>query len=405
MLNEAEMATFLTAPKAKKWVNCPGSVELELLVPYERSVESSVFSEESSLLHEMTRECLICDKSPDDWLLEAREEIAMGEEAYLFPEHYLEPLDYYVDYVRSTRIEDDATLLIEKDVSFDLLVPGGHGTVDAIVIDGETCHIIHLSAKPERLEAKDNHQLILYALGAMFTLRKAFRCDTFNLTIVQPMHYHRSSWVITHDELLAWGKVITKQVESAVSTQPHFSPSLAACSQCRARGLCKPLADHCMEMMTTIEQHMKETLDMRHINLMSAHEISEALDQLPLLALWKEALEHQAMEKIEQGVNIPGYELKSTKPKSSWNNVQAAAIIMDQLKLDYLKKQSKRALLPEHILSPDEIKHQHSEHLYLFEGFIETKQDKSLIKKTTIKQSLPKPTDCNIKHEVNEIAA
>ena len=88
MLDETEMATFLTAPKATKWVNCPGSVGLELLIPYERSVESSVFSEENSLLHEMTRECLICDKSPDDWLLEAREEIAMGEEAYLFPEHY-----------------------------------------------------------------------------------------------------------------------------------------------------------------------------------------------------------------------------------------------------------------------------------------------------------------------------
>ena len=397
MLEQRDIPDTLTAATANKWVNCPGSAELEQSFPY----RPRRFLEDSLLLHELAAECLDSDKTPDELQAEYKSCLDVGEEAHLLAERHLEALDDYIDYVKSLIVDEETTLLVDKKVNYNHVIPDGEGLIDAIVIDEGICHIIDLSAVRMPVDAKKNHQLLLYALGAIASIRETYHCDLFKLTCVQPLLHRRSSWEITRDELKVWGDTIKNSVKSALSAQPHFSPSLTACSRCQARSRCKPLAVHCMKF---IKQH-QESLTMYDANKLNPNELSKILNELPLIKLWQESVEQKAIESLKQGYEIPGYALTYTKPTVSWTHDQAAANVMGKLGLTEREIYHDAVVLAAKVKSPEQVKYRLGDKYHLLEKLIKTQQGEPGLISTKVKKQLLVQPDRSAYSDLRVIAA
>ena len=387
MLEQRDISDTLTAATANKWVNCPGSVELEQSFPDQSTRQLT----EYGLLHEFASECLDSNKTASTIMFENRAYQVKGEEINFLSDALVEAVDDYVNYVKSFVIDEETILLVEHTVYYDHIVAGGKSKVDAIVIDAGVCHIIDLSIGKRPINANKNHQLLIDALGAIATIREAYQCDLFKLTSVQPLLRRRSSWEITRDELIGWGENIKNSVQSALSAQPHFSPSFIACGQCKARGLCKPLAKHCLNTMQLMKQQ-QENLIMSHINQLSPDEQSQLLDQLPLIQLWQESLEKAAIERLKEGREVPGYELAHAKPALSWTNPQAAANVMTKLGLTSREIYQPQVVSAKRVKSPDKVKNRLGEDFKALEKLIKTQQgEPSLISTKAKKQLMIQP--------------
>ena len=384
MLEQRDIPDTLTAATAMKWVNCPGSAELESSFDF----KPRVYLEDSLWLHELASDCLEFNQTPDDLYAEYKTCREEGEEASILTERQLQALDDYINYVKSLLVDENSQLRVDEKVSYNHIVPGGKGKVDAMVIDEGVCHIIDLSAVRMPVDAKKNHQLLLYALGAIASIRETYHCDLFKLTCVQPLLHRRSSWEITRDELKVWGDTIKNSVKSALSAQPHFSPSLTACSRCQARSRCTPLAVHCMKF---IKQH-QESLTMYDANKLNPNELSKILNELPLIKLWQESVEQKAIERLKQGYEIPGYALTYTKPTVSWTHDQAAANVMSKLGLTEREIYHDEVVLAAKVKSPEQVKYRLGDKYHLLEKLIKTQQgEPSLISTKAKKQLLVQP--------------
>ncbi len=318
----------LRPSNAVKWMNCPASIQMEHGLP----AEASSFAIQGSFLHELAAKCLIYNKTVDDVVFEH----LWDDDACSLTDEEIDMVDSYVQFVRSRLASDyeNSTLLVEHKVMFEQVIPNGVGTVDAVVINEGVCHIIDFKTGHIPVEAKDNYQLILYALGAVYTFYEACFCDLFKLEIFQSSLNHAVCWEITRDELLYWGAIISEKARFALSSNPEVIPSTAACRYCRARGVCKPLAEHCLSLMTN-DVTMEEQFNMREINSLTIDDIDNILSNQSLINLWLKAFNQTAKEKLQQGTYMPNHKLVAGRKTRSWKNPVLAS---DALKAAGLKE-------------------------------------------------------------------
>lgn len=121
----------------------------------------------------------------------------------------LEAAHTYCDYVQS--IEELTNCKVQVEWSFEFPIAGRslHGTIDAVIIDAKRkkAYVIDLkTGSGESVDAYDNSQLLLYAIGtALHCKKQGIQIDNFHLAIVQPLDFQDNAireWVITRDQLI-----------------------------------------------------------------------------------------------------------------------------------------------------------------------------------------------------------
>ena len=102
---------------------------------------------------------------------------------------------------------------LETRVDFGDYVPEGFGTADAILVDGDRlCVVDYKNGAGVLVEAEENPQMMLYALGALKTYGPIYG-DTIrevHLSIVQPNAGGIREWDTTVEALRAWGETVVK---------------------------------------------------------------------------------------------------------------------------------------------------------------------------------------------------
>ena len=118
--------------------------------------------------------------------------------------------DDYVQFVAEAITESknyckDPTVLIEQRLDFSCYVPEGFGTGDCIIVSDKLLHIIDFKyGQGVLVEAEENPQMMLYALGALRLFDSLYSIDTVSMTIFQPRRENVSTWTIGVDELKEW---------------------------------------------------------------------------------------------------------------------------------------------------------------------------------------------------------
>lgn len=318
--------------------------------------QSSSFADEGSVAHALAEKCLEDYSNIDP-------QSFVGHTFLEYPDIEIDAgmADYvqqFMDYVNLL----EGTRYVELRVDFSAFVPEGFGTSDIVVVDSntDTIHIVDLKyGKGIRVDAGDNPQLKLYALGALEEVGFIFDLSPYTkvvMTIHQPRLDHISEEHTTVAELTQWA-VEQVQVQAKLATQiyheeiavesNHYAPSAKACQWCKASGTCKALAEHCLsEALEGFNTVMEAEPEFQDQNSLSPQEIGRVLTLLPLLNKWVGAVEKVALERLNKGREITGYKLVEGRSNRKWDDAEEVEKALRKTKLKVSEIFEKKMLTP-----------------------------------------------------------
>lgn len=334
----------LGASNAHRWLNCPGSVSAEDGIPN----TSSPFAEEGTTAHELAEQVLGMAHLPpkdvkvEDWpryaTVKANEFLDLYED-----QDMADFVRVYVDHVNSLAVGCDA-LDIEMRVSYEDWVPGGFGTADAIIVQGDTLHICDLKyGMGVRVDAEENPQAMLYALGALTMTEMIFDIERIQIHIVQPRLDHISQWEISVPDLLRWAEWVKQRAEEALVEDAPRVPGEKQCRFCRAKASCAALQKMTQDVI------MADFDDLDNVpkaNTLTDDQMRRALEAKPLIEAWLGAVEGLVKERLSNGESFPGYKLVEGKSNRQWSDDwQAAAKLVELIGND-------KAYTPPKLITP-----------------------------------------------------
>ncbi len=295
----------LSASGSDRWARCPGSVKAEEGF----TDKGSNFAAEGTTAHALAEYCLnngVSCASCEGMTFEGRQVDA----------EMCEYVQQYVDYVCSFSGEH----FYEQQVDFGPWVPDGFGTSDAIVIDAKskTLRVIDLKyGKGVRVDAEQNYQAQLYALGAINDMGFLIDVETVFIAIVQPRLDHVSEWEISISDLQSFGDYIKERANLACDPNAERVPGEKQCQWCKAKATCPALYN--LTQQTLLQSFEVIEIDsLPKLNLLSEQQLKLALDNRKLIESWLASVEQYATEQILDGKQIGGYKLVEGRSVRQW---------------------------------------------------------------------------------------
>lgn len=295
---------LLSASGAHRWMSCPASVKEESSV--KRVEMSSPYAEEGTLAHALAEHCLVSDLSPLAFHGVDFQGQTIGYEMAQY-------IQGYCDYINAIEGEKH----YELRLSFDSYVPGGFGTADCIVIEGDTLHVIDLKyGKGVSVDAVENPQLMLYGVGAYLRFRDARDIKRVQLHIYQPRASNVTWWGCDVKKLLEFARSARAKAALALSDNAPHNPSEKACLWCKAKATCKGLDKHIIKVLSKDFDELPDDKP----ESMSDDRISEILANRKLITDWLSAVEDYAKEKLLSGQTVTGWKLVEGRSLRAWKD-------------------------------------------------------------------------------------
>lgn len=303
MAGHAERAhAKLSASGSKRWLACPPSVRLEEAFPD----TTSVFAEEGTAAHELSEIMLAYElKQINKATYTRRLNKFIKENEYYSPEmaDYVEGyVTYVMERVNAMRAKtEDALVLIEQRLDFSDWVPDGFGTGDVLIIGDGLLEIIDLKyGKGVAVEAEENTQMMLYALGALGAHDWMYGIDEVLMTIHQPRLDSISIYQVSAEELYDWAiQEVKPTAEMANNGEGEFKPG-DHCRFCKAKAVCRARADYNLELA-------KE--EFADPDMLTDEEIADLLFRTKELQKWAKDIEEYALNQAENGKRFDGWKL------------------------------------------------------------------------------------------------
>ena len=305
--------SLLSASGAHRWLNCPPSAVLESREPDASSAAAEQGTAAHALAEWKLRRALHqapAFKPESDWIDTEMEHLT---------DDYVAFVQEHISIARETC--DDPQVLIEQRLDFSHIVPGGFGTGDAVIIAEPTLQIIDLKyGQGVLVEAEQNPQLMLYALGAIHAFGSLYDIETVEVTIFQPRRSNVNTWSITVAELEAWAEAEVKpKAELAAAGEGEFCPG-SWCQFCKITPTCRARAEANLQLAKLEFAPPAELTDV---------EIADVLTRIPQLKTWASDVEAYALSKaVNQGVVFEGFKLvagRSVRKYTSETDVAKAA--------------------------------------------------------------------------------
>ena len=299
---------ILSASGAHRWLNCTPSALLEADLPDSNSDASLQGTAAHELAEHKVRRALKqrSDRPTSQWQDDEMEEHT----------------DAYRDWlIGAAEKIPTAQIFIEQRLDFSHLVPGGYGTGDAIIIGDGTLHIVDFKYGAGKLvDAHDNPQMRLYAIGALNMFNVLYDIDEVIMTIYQPRRENYSTEILTVDELTKWGEqTVRPKAELAAAGEGEFSPG-DWCGFCKLRNTCRARAE---ENLKVAQYEFAPPVEL------TDEEIADILAKAPQITKWLKDIETFAShEAIDQGRHWPGFKLvagRATRKYTDPDEVARAA--------------------------------------------------------------------------------
>jgi hypothetical protein len=301
--DKKESHALLSASGSSRWIGCPASVYME----YGLEDHTSEYAAEGIAAHEL-----------------AKFEFGYGQKPkskYINREMELH-IESYHNYVNSF-IEGSNAQDVEKKVDFSNAVINGYGTVDAFIFNWseESLHIFDLKYGFNKVEAKNNTQMLLYAIGALKNINedkflKKFEVKTITLHIVQPRINNFDTWTLSIEELEEWIKYFQIQSIRALTLTDEFNPSNTNCKYCKAKKHCPALTKFVSDRSIELKQKMNNgTLFVKSQDKkkdLDNNFIKKVLDNSDLIKQYLQFVEDTARERLIYGEEIEGYKVVRT---------------------------------------------------------------------------------------------
>lgn len=245
----------------------------------------------------------------------------------------------YTDYCKA--IIDVATYAkLEMRVNLtEVLHPGYEGvetfgTADLVAVqelantDEHMLIIGDLKTGRHRVEAKENKQLMLYALGVYRRLKRRYSITTVRLVIFQPYAGGASEWDISVEGLELFAKFAQKRALLALDAYSRgkknmkasdFKPSVDGCQWCR-------FSEQCAARTKTVNAVLAEELEDDFALELTPEQLVAEYEKLPLLRQHIDKVEKAMAAALHSGKKVPGYKLVEGRPGNrAWKDAEKVA--------------------------------------------------------------------------------
>lgn len=316
---------LLAASHAERWIACPPSAVLEDKYNQEHGEETSVYAEEGTLAHEFGEARL---QKMFGRITPAEYEgiCASLRENPLYAPEMEEEVAKYTTYVSESyslakKKTKDAAVFIEQILDFSSVVKDGFGTGDAgIIADGQMELIDLKYGKGVKVEAENNPQLMLYAIGALSEYSIMYDIHRVKMTIVQPRLDHISSWTATVKEILKWAAEVAEPAAKLAYEGKGLQKSGPHCKFCRVRAVCATLAANNL----ALAKH-----EFKDPHLLTEDQLLEIYAQIPKLTDWANSVSAYLLDEAIKGHKFKGYKVVEGQSRRKWADEEAVKGVLD----------------------------------------------------------------------------
>ena len=313
-----EKHALLSASSAARWLNCPPSAKLN-----EGSDEGSSYAAEGTLAHS------ICEVKLRGYAAAIPKRTTTAKLKKLKNDPLYQPemdgyTEEYIDYVKKIALSfsGPATIRIEEQVDFSALVPEAFGTADCLVLFSDELHVIDFKyGKGIKVDAEENPQLKLYALGALSKFGFIYNISKVVLHIVQPRLDNFSMWETTAAALRTWGEQIKPTAQLAYNGEGEFR-SGDHCRFCKIASTCKKRAETNLAL-AQYEFRKPPEISADGSPTLTNDELAEALTKGAQLVAWYEDLKDCALAKLLGGEELLGWKAVEGRGTRSFINADA----------------------------------------------------------------------------------
>lgn len=279
---------------AKKWMTCTPSMKFE----ENFEDQESEFAMEGTDAHTFAE--MIVNEEWDTLAV-------FKQESEFYNGEMEEEIKKYIDMVYNeysiSRYYDPSTILIpEMRVHFEEWVPEGFGTADTTIIGSGWLKLIDLKyGKGVPVQAYDNPQLKIYALGAYNAYKSLYDIQNVEMVIAQPRLNSLTRFTISVKDLLHWADTeLRPKAQKAWKGEGEFIAG-DHCRFCRGKQRCKAFSNHMMQL---------RDYGFKSPNLLTNQDLSEILGKIDALAIWATEVKKYALSQAENhGAKIPGWKL------------------------------------------------------------------------------------------------
>lgn len=388
--------SVLGASGAKRWMSCPGCINMCKDIPS----STSVYAEEGTAAHNVAEHCLL--------LRQRATELEEGVDAfkadfpgkkYITPE-MLKHVDVYLDAIYED-LKEGMEMAVEKKFNLDWLHPGMFGTNDCGLAEAfGTLYIYDLKfGKGVGVEVYNNPQLMYYGLGAAYG--KDF--EYVEMVIVQPRYSHPEGPVrrfkMRTEELIKWGKEVL--LPAAKATQKPDAPLKAGpwCSDAFCPVLtskkvtCPELTKQALEVAKQDFSAVSEGTEIVFpaAETLTPLELSRVMNFQKMMSTWIKDVYATALGSAESGITIPNHKLIRKTKNRSWIDEQRVEQNFAYLKDDlYGPRKLKSPAQMEKVLKDKGVDKN------ALEGYHEKKEgDISLVHESAKGKEIPPPVEAD----------
>ena len=299
---------ILSASSSHRWLNCSPSARLE----------QEFEDRETEAAAEGTAAHALCEHKLRRALkLQSRRKPISRYDCDEMDMH----TDNYVQFVLETLSEarqhcPDPLINIEQRLDFSCYVPDGFGTGDCIIISDKTMHVIDFKyGQGVLVDAEQNPQMMLYALGALRLFDSLYDIEDVAMTIYQPRRENISTWTISVADLKTWAEEeLIPRAKLAFEGKGDFMPG-PWCTFCKAAVKCRARAEEKLRLAQ---------YEFAKPPLLTDAEIEDILGKLDDLTRWAEEIKAYAQDAaLNHGKQWHGYKVVEGRSVRKYSNEDA----------------------------------------------------------------------------------
>ncbi len=304
--HETRAHASLSASSSHRWMSCPPSAKLNAELPD----TVSEFAREGTCAHEL------CEYKVNKYLGIEADDPTPGLEFY--DQEMAECTDSYAQYI-AEQIQQytDPVVMVEQRLDFSKYVQDGFGAGDCVIVADDVMTVVdYKHGKGVEVEADNNPQMMLYALGALEQFGMLYDISKIRMVIFQPRMENVSEFTVTAEDLLEWAENTLRPVaELAANGEGEFKAG-KHCQFCKVKATCRKRAEYNL----VLAQY-----DFEPPEMLEEHEVEMILERAETLVSWAEEVKEYALSQALNGKKWNGYKVVEGKSQRKYSDDEKVA--------------------------------------------------------------------------------
>lgn len=306
---------LLSPSSSHRWLNCTPSARLE--EPYEST--SSAASEEGTVAHELAEHAL--EKYLAGEYLPLLDELPVPDEIRN-NKYYSSEMEHYItDYVCYVcdiyELEEGAKMSVERKFDLTAYVPECFGSCDCDIVGETVLNIIDLKyGRGIRVDANENSQLMMYAIGVLNSLEPSHRSkiEKIRMHIAQVRLGNYSVFEMSARDLTHWAIHVLRPTAEKAWAGQGVTKVGNHCKFCKFKAQCRAQKEALINEFETHGDTKALTLD----------EIGDILSKADMFTDWLTSVKTFAMQAAARGEKVKGWKLVEGRSARVINDTETA---------------------------------------------------------------------------------